>query len=44
MVPRGGLVGEVGDGGGEVGAVFLAGAEVAVTSCCRTEDASRLGR
>ena len=44
MVPRVDLVGESFDGGGEVGAMFLTGAEVGVASGRRTEDASRLGR
>ena len=44
MVPRVGLVCESFDGGGEVGAMFLAGAEVGVASGRRTEDASRPGR
>ena len=44
MVPRVGLVCESFDGSGEVGAMFLAGAEVGVASGRGTEDASRPGR
>lgn len=44
MVPRGCLVCESFDGGGEVGAMFLAGGEVGVASGRGTEDASWPGR